>query len=233
MSSNVNGLDFFDVSSPLISFHSIIDEDMSLIKYILKDFRNPSIFDLDRAKNMTYTDIVGELYRRKYENPLYIFAKDGKHDFLDECYREFIDTKEEDILFNGVTTEMFKVVKNFKVSGYINPVILYYTQAQEKVLEEELNDIKRVSIDELNDGGNKRKNVYGQFYFKRLEEVKPFEDLNKKTFYFSSFGLNLNDTNDDLKDNDLILRMIKGENKINIFDMYRMDIIGRYNDEQK
>ena len=46
-----------------------------------------------------------------------------------------------------------------------------------------------------------------------------------KTIYFSTSMYNFNEEKDDLKDSDLILDLIKSFNQINIFDMYRKDII--------
>ena len=48
----------------------------------------------------------------------------------------------------------------------------------------------------------------------------------KKTLYFSNAGLNLNDENNDItfKD-DIIKNLIIQQNSINLFDMYRMDIL--------
>ena len=50
--------------------------------------------------------------------------------------------------------------------------------------------------------------------------------LFEKTLYFSNAGLNLNDENNDItfKD-DIIKNLIIQQNSINLFDMYRMDIL--------
>ena len=91
-----------------------------------------------------------------------------------------------------------------------------------------LSKIKSISIDELNN--DELKNQFEQFYFRYLDEAESFWNLNNKTFYFSTTGINLNDNNDDINiSNEDIYEIYKKGNKINLFDMYRTDIIGGYN----
>lgn len=233
--NNINtGVGLIYKSSPVISFYSLIDEDMSLIKYVIKEFRNKEVFDLEKISNMTYMQILSSIYKRKYKNPLYFLSKDEKYnDFLDECYEEFISLYEKDILNYAVSTEMMNVIIQFKKSGDIVPYILYYNDTQKDFIEsiDRFRGINTVSLEYLSekdsDIGN-RKQLYTQFYFKYFDEIDPFKDLIGKTYYFSTCGLNLNDDNSDIKENDLIIDLIKRNNKINLFDMYRMDILGRY-----
>ena len=73
--------------TPLISFYTLIDRDMGLIKNILINYRNEEIFNLKQDKK--YFEILGEVYKRKESNPLYYLLKvDNKENrsFLDECY---------------------------------------------------------------------------------------------------------------------------------------------------
>lgn len=231
----LGGLGLSNKSNPLISFHTIIDEDMSLVKYILIEFRNPTIFDLEKVKSMSYLEILGELYRRKYKNPLYFLMKDNKDkDFLDQCYAEFLSEHEKDILNYNVSTEIFNLVMEFKSSGDINPNILYYTKEQKELLDSfpEFDSIPKISIDDIKSRSISR-DSFTQFYFKTLDEYKLFSKLDNKTYYFSTMGLNLTEKNDDIFDNDLVLEIINSRSTINLFDIYQMDYIGRYdnNDE--
>ena len=69
--------------------------------------------------------------------------------------------------------------------------------------------------------------IYSQIFFKFVDEVVPHMGyLFEKTLYFSNTGLNLNDENNDItfKD-DIIKSLIIQQNSINLFDMYRMDIL--------
>ena len=52
--------------------------------------------------------------------------------------------------------------------------------------------------------------------------------LTGKTFYFSTSGLNLNEENNDIKDHEVIREFVYNGDMVSVFDMYRMDIIGRY-----
>lgn len=225
------GLGLSNKSNPLISIYNIIDLDMALIKYIITSFRNQQVFDLDKIKDMTYFDILGELYRRKYKNPLYFLKKSDEYDgFLDQCYQEFQVDHESEILNRAVYTEFYNVLLDFEASGDIIPNILYYTEKQLEFLNsiEEFSSINKVSINDIINSETSR-DKFTQFYFKYLDEIRPFM-LEGKTYYFSTCGLNLNDENNDLRDQDLIKDIIDINSKINLFDLYQMDIIGRYND---
>ena len=64
-------------SIPLISFHTIIDEDLACLKYAILDIGiNPS-FNLDSIKSKTFYNIVYDVYMRKYKNPLYYIKSDN------------------------------------------------------------------------------------------------------------------------------------------------------------
>lgn len=236
MSNNTNGIGLIYKSNPVISFYSIIDEDMSLIKYVISEFRNNEVFDLDRISKEKYLEILSSIYLRKYKNPLYYLARDEKYyQFLDECYKEFLELKEKDILKYAVSSEMMNVLIQFKNSGDIVPHILYYNNIQKEFIESipELKNIDLINSEDLfqiNEYGTQAQ-MYTQYYFKYIEEVNPFVELHDKTFYFSSCGTNINDTEDDLRDEELINNILKRNNKINMFDMYRMDIIKKYKKE--
>lgn len=218
--------------TPLISFYSIIDRDMGLIKNILMNYRNEDIFDLKKDKK--YFEILGSIYRRKEENPLYYLLKidnEQSRVFVDECYEEFISEREAEVLSYSVTTDIYNLLRDFNNSSEIIPAILYYTQAQKNIIDNDplLSKIKSVSIGELTRHPEKR-DEYEQFYFKFIEEAEMFLELRNKTFYFSTTGRNLNENNDDIKfTNEEVLEIYKRGNKINLFDIYRTDIIGGYN----
>ena len=149
----------------------------------------------------------------------------------DECYKEFITEREAEILSYAVTTDIYNLVRQFINSSEIIPTILYYTQAQKEIIDNDplLSKIKSISIDELNNHPAS-KNQFEQFYFKYLEEAAIFWELNNRTFYFSTTGRNLNDSNDDINiSNEDVFEIYKKGNKINLFDIYRTDIIGGYN----
>ena len=219
--------------TPLISFYTLIDRDMGLIKNILINYRNEEIFNLKQDKK--YFEILGEVYKRKESNPLYYLLKvDNKENrsFLDECYEEFITERESEVLSYSVTTDMYNLIREFVNSSEVIPTILYYTQAQKNILDNDilLSKIKSISIDELTQNEEK-KAEFEQFYFKFIDESIPFLSLSNRTFYFSTTGLNLDENNEDIIfSNEDVFEIYKRGNKINLFDMYRTDIIGGYSD---
>ena len=86
-------------SIPLISFHTIIDEDLACLKYAILDIGiNPS-FNLDSIKSKTFYNIVHDLYMRKYKNPLYYIKSDNANtELLDRVYEELLTDVEDKVL---------------------------------------------------------------------------------------------------------------------------------------
>ena len=69
---------------------------------------------------------------------------------------------------------------------------------------------------------------YSQLYFRYVDDAKNFIDkMTKRTFYFSSSVLNLNEDCDDFKDSDIIEHLVDFRNDISIFDMYVESVIGK------
>lgn len=204
--------------APLISFNTLVDTDMGLLNYVYNEYRNDKYFNFGLFNN--YQKLIEKVYKRKEENPLYCIMRNGKDKkFLDECYKEFLDTKEEEILSYSITTQMKMVIYEFDnfSSNRIDPVILYYDDYQKEVLDGEdyLNDIKKIKYPiSMRD-----RQYIDSFYIKTISEAEPFSKLSGKSFYFSSCGLNLDDEQKDLKYSDL-LRQIILNNQFAIFDMY-------------
>jgi hypothetical protein len=226
----INGADMIK-STPLISFEALVDIDIGIINYVLKEFRNPIYFDLERVDKLSRIEIIGLLYKRKIKNPLSILINDNLSEsdilFLDKCYVELLHEKYNEILPSSLSTGFINVLDSFSKSGDINPTILYYNDYQKIIIENNsiMSKVKSVSLDELS---SRSKDNYSQFYFKKLDEAIPFMKLTGKTFYFSTSGLNLNEENNDIKDHEVIREFIYNGDMVSVFDMYRMDIIGRY-----
>lgn len=218
--------------TPLISFHTIVDEDIGALKDIILNYKNSEVFDLSKISSKKYINLVGDLYKRKYNNPLYYILRDDKYkSFVDECYNELINQNEDEVLEYAVTTDMYELVKQFIKSDDIIPSILYYTDSQLEILESDsnLSKINHVKYDDLFLSKNGL-DQFGQFYFKLIEESEKFLNSMGKVFYFSSTGRNLNETNDDLKtDSKFVKNIYKNGGRISIFDMYKTEIIGGYN----
>ena len=219
---------------PLFSIDTVLDKDYGVISYVFKEFRNPKVFDLSKWEYQT-SKIVGDLYHRKYSNPLYYLAKDeAYYPFLDECYAELLADHEAEILANSVTTDVLRLARIFKESGEIFPTILYKTPLERKLLEANtiFDNLNGVSYNLL-EGDYERTNCFTQFYLKYFPEVDLFPDLRGKTIYISTAARNLNENNDDFHEdyNERLIALGKRGNIINLFDVYRNDVIGRYSDE--
>ena len=215
-------------STPLISFNAIIDTDVGLARLVHEQYLNPNVFD-PKYFQRDFIEIIGELYRRSESNPLYLFARDTQDkDTLDTYYKEFLEEKEKDILERSISTEVINMIDNFNSTLEIQTTILYYTAEQKRILDEEpiLSKNPKVYYKSLT---RKEKESYSQYFFKTLDEAEFFisSNLSGKTIYFSYCGQNLNENKDSIKDSELITFLLMKKNNINLFDIYRNDIIGR------
>ena len=212
---------------PLISFNSIIDMDMAVIKYILLDYPEKDLFNIKKISDKSYIELLSDIYKRKYKNPLYYFLKgDNQKGRFDEIYQTLVSEKEKDILKYAVATEMYNLLLKFVKEPEISPEILYFTENQKEYLENETNlqDIPKVSLKEAL---NKRYSIY---YLDKVEEGNTFFDKKNTVFYFSTRGVNLDDKNEDIVlDESIISKLYKQQEcKIAIYELYPRDIIGGY-----
>ena len=222
-------------STPLVSFECLVDTDIGVIRYCLNEFPNPTYFNLEKMNKLNKLELIGLEYKRKEKNPLLVASNDNLLDqdkeFLDECYKEIIETKYQDVLSYSYYTQFVELIKLFKDSGDINPTILYNNEYQKEIIENHpiMKQFPIVSMSEIN-SGDINPDMFSQFYFRYLDEAIPFTSmkLTGKTLYFSTSGLNLNEENNDLIDHQVIQDCIHYGNLVSIVDMYRMDIIGRY-----
>ncbi len=221
------GLEFTSESMPLISFHALVDEDVGVFKFILANYRESSAINMDLVKNKSALQMIGDIYKRKFDNPLKLIMSDEKYsDLLDRCYQELIAEHEADIIEHSVTTEFLNLIIEFNDSKEITPTILCYNQSQYNAIKsiKVLKGIKIIGVKEALSNLNK----FTQIYFKFLFEYDLFrEKLKNCTVYFSSMGLNFNeDDSDILIDNDEIRKMIKKNINVAYFDLYRMNLLG-------
>ena len=234
IASNVLG-GLTNKSTPLISINTIIDIDMAIVKYVILNLRNPKYFNLDKVSDLSYIDLIRDIYHRKYRNPLYYFMiNEDDKELLDKCYHELLDENLEELLELAPATDVLPLIQAFIESGDITPTILCYNKTQLKFVENNRDDFGTIPAVLLKDilFNNKKMDSYSQFYIKYFEEeIEHFKNLRKRTFYISTCGVNLNENNDDIANNELIMELIKQDNKINLFDIYRTSVIGRYINE--
>lgn len=210
--------------APLISFYTIFDLDIGLIQLIFDEYLDPNIFDI-KFFQRSLKDIIRDIYYRKDENLLYMFSKESvKREVLDEYYKEFKETCMDKILDKCITTEIINMISLFKSTKEITPTILYYTDKQKELLDDEpdLINIPKIRLDQTDSNALKS---YSQYYVKNIDELEPFCEYRGKTFYISNYGLNLNKESNDIKDDILLSKIAKNINNINLFSLYNEDII--------
>jgi hypothetical protein len=220
-------LDGVGKPTPLFSFDSIIDTDIGLMNLVMKDYLDPKIFDIDFFKK-PLAERIHDIYYREDVNPLYIFSTDENKykELLDICYKEFMSSEYNSILKYSVTTEVMTVLDLFKSEQGITPFILYYNDAQLELLENQ-NNLKGITKVPFKGMTKKEINSYSQIYFKTIEEAKGFINVKDKSLYFSTCGLNIHKDTEDLMNENMIIKLLAhSNNRINLYSMYKYDIIG-------
>lgn len=213
--------------APLISFNTIFDLDIGLVNLIRDEYLDKSIFNEDFF-NRSKIDIISDIYFRKEDNPLYILSNESvDRKILDEYYSEFIETCQDKIIDKSITTEVINLISLFGTTNEIFTTIFYYTDKQREALEDEplLENVSKVKITDIDK--NDLENTYFQFYIKTVDELEYFKNLKGKSFYISDYGPNMNENGTDIKDTESLSITVSNINNINIFSIYREDIIKR------
>ena len=208
--------------TPAFSFHTIVDEDMSLILTVASNYYDRSVFDFSGDFYEEFPKLIHKVYYRTVENPLKLFAKEGADEkFLDECYIEFMKDKEDEILENGIVTEIPTLIRLFKDSSGISPSIFYYNEDQLEALQqiEELNDIDKVEYKKISNDTN------SQIFLRDHNECANFPNMKSKTFYFASTIVNLN-AMEKMEEYEHLTKIANNGNRISLYDMYNTEVIG-------
>lgn len=201
--------------APLISFHTLVDSDVGLIRLIQKEYLDPSVFDVsffDRPLD----DIVMDLYNRNTANPLCLFSKENR-EVLDDYHTQFFKNRGKAILELSIITNVMDMISYFNSSNEIKATILYYSDLQKDILDSipELDNNDKVCIDPIN------VLQYPQYFFKYIQEADFFaSDVTGKTFYISTFGPNLNEERNDIRDCETISKISENNNALSIFNLY-------------
>lgn len=212
--------------TPLICVDTILDLDMGLMRLINKEYVNPQIFD----HSINDIDLLKRVYKRDTINPLGVILKDESYrDQIDDWYREFLDTKEYDILDNSISTEIYNLLFDFQKSGYITPTILYFSQAQRDMLYRmtSLDSFSKKFYYEVKDEVEFK---YNPIFVKSIDQLLLFPDVTDAVFYISDIGYNIEDN--DIKYTDSLTNTIKRNNQIKLFSMYDMSILEENNDTE-
>lgn len=212
---------------PIFSIYSIFDIDVAVILYTVENLKNDKVFDFSRVEGLTIFNLIGEIYKRKYKNPLYFLMRnESDKEFIDDCYNELITIYEKEVLKYVLSTEIYEYILFIKSQANINSTIFYYTDAELEFLEsdEKLSDFKFVPYQYL----DPRLNNYDSVYFKFVTESDKFKNIKFKSIYFSTTGLNLTEDNSNIIESDYMMQLAYNRCFISLFDIYKMDLIGRY-----
>ena len=223
ISNTISGANY--KMAPLISFLSIFDFDIGLIKLIYDSYLDTKVFDKSFFER-PLIDIIKDLYFRKEENPLYLFSNNDKKE-LNLFYNQFCYRCKNEILDRVLTTDIINLISLFINNKEIQVSILYYSEKQKEIIDDqpELQKLNKIHISQI----QKYDDYFSQVYLKHLWEINKFveNEFYDKTFYISDFGPNLNEAQDDFKKDDNLYELLKRRNHINIFNIYNSNIISK------
>ena len=216
-------------SRPVFSYHTLLDSDMGILKYAVMNYKDDKAFDISKIKSLNYFQLIGEVYRRREENPLYIIMRDDSYkDYLDQKYNCLKDNELliEDYL---VYTEIVDYFNVLITRGDIKPSILYYTENEKKILDniKEFKDLEKIYIKNIDIS------EYDALYLKYISEIKRFNKLTYTSVYLSNTGLNMNDSGDEFKESELINNLMDNKCIISIYELYKHDLIGNYKEGEQ
>lgn len=211
--------------TPLFSFYTIVDMDASLINLIIKKYYDKSVFDFTSVMDIDYAKFLSKLYFRTDPNPLSLFLVDeSKKDFVDECYQEFIETKQDEIVKEGITTDILNLIDIYSTNNSdILPSVFYYNDIQKEALLEipMFRDglVSIYHIDDLKSSSN------DEIMLCRIKELEHFHNYTCKTFYIASNPFNLERLNSWEEDDMLKACITEGLNSINVIDLYKHSVV--------
>ena len=217
--------------TPLISFDTILDLDTGLINLIKEEYADPDVFDIELLK-LPEDVLISNLYFRPCENPLYTIRNrnmelnDDNKNILDDYYKEFMDTRYDDIVSLSNCTDMDELVLRFKEAKDITVAIVVNNdyEASHIKLIEKLSEIQIVYYSDIDDS-----NRYNQIYLKYISDLSKFPStIRNTTFYFTDSGVNLGEKNRPReKYMSTLSELIKNANDFAVYNMYKESIISR------
>ena len=131
--------------SPLIPFSCIFDIPVGLIILISKEYRAEDVFDIKKIDDLIKDrrDLILYLYQREFENPLLDFMINPNYEEAEDMYKQFMNTRYEDILKNCVHTGIYELCLLFADTSDIN-LGIYYTKKEELELLESDPNLKSI-----------------------------------------------------------------------------------------
>lgn len=215
--------------TPLIHFDCIVDTDIGLIQLVNDQYMDRSVFNAEMF-NKSLGEMILDLYFRKVENPLYMYANPNiDHDLLDQYYKEFFESKYDLILERSPGTELQNIINLFKTtSGDIIPTVLCENDVSEKFIKEALS-VDTVQFKDIDEESIKK---YTHVYLKYTTQLEPFKTfLYNKIIYISTHGINFN--NDDEMVRYDYLDILLKKNILHILDLYNIQKIKNFISKEK
>ena len=209
-------------SKLLIDFNCYVDTEFGLLSLIKDNYMDDNVFDRELL-NQDSNKIILSLINRKKSNPLSIIAnKQVSDEDLDDYYKEFMDQEYDKILELSVITELKSLIELSKTEPAIHVTILCKDQREIDILKDDdtLENAEFI-LDKLENDYSK----YSSFYFKYINENIDKFIYRYKTYYFSKYMINFDDKY-DLKESNIVNKIIYSGGSIEILDLYNKSYLG-------
>lgn len=221
--------DVVGIVTPVIPFNCIYDVDVGLVELVRNEFRDPDVFNLDLLDSFSdRRRLINYLYQREHFNPLISFMKNPEEEVAKDYYDQFMTKKYDRVLNYSVFTGLYDMISLFPDAEEVSGTIIYANDLEKKVLEEDLDNIKRklhfIDIYELNDNAK----IYNAYFVKSVDD-KYFSLFMKfarsVTFYILDYKYNFNDDGELLDTKDTLAAQV-AHCPINIINAYNIEKLG-------
>ena len=169
-----------------IPFDMVIDTEMGLMKLIEFEYNN-NFFYNHLLGNDEYVKLL--LRDREKRNPLSIIAKNGtSEEELDDMYRQFMETRYNDILRLSPNTNLFHLLKLSHSDECVHLTIVFDNEEQEELFDKRKGEAFRRYNGSIFDKELIQNN--GSFYIKYIDALSDHTEIEGKTIYLADYKFN-------------------------------------------
>ena len=169
-----------------IPFDMVIDTEMGLMKLIEFEYNN-NFFYNHLLGNDEYVKLL--LRDREKRNPLSIIAKNGtSEEELDDMYRQFMETRYDDILRLSPNTNLFHLLKLSHSDECVHLTIVFDNEEQEELFDKRKGEAFRRYNGSIFDKELIQNS--GCFYIKYIDTLSDHTEIEGTTIYLADYKFN-------------------------------------------
>lgn len=174
----------------LFEFESVVDVDLSIIMYIIKNMNDNNKFINEDFIRFTpsLNGIQNRLLFRTTNNPLSIIIKKEYHDSINDIYNELMANHKQEIINNAIPTS----IMNFYITGTnISGVVNNYINCKDEIEKQYIHKYTHTAQIKNNENDMKK---YNTIYVKSVNSLFNYKNLvHKKIFIFNARFNMMND----------------------------------------